>query len=78
MYAAFKEDNIMEYITLKYALLDAKLAQGLTVENQYKARLEYLRNKKSTWITGAELELRRDIDQFLADQNEKQKRTASV
>lgn len=68
----------MEYITLKYALSDAKLAKGLTVNNKYKERLEYLRDKKTTWVTGAELDLRRDIDQFLAAQNEKQKRTASV
>ncbi len=61
----------MDYIALKYALSDAKISQGLTVENQYRARLEYLRNKKATWITGAEMDLRRDIDEFLS-QNERQ------
>lgn len=65
----------MDYIALKYALSDAKIAQGLTVENQYRARLEYLRDKKNTWITGAEMDLRRDIDEFLS-KNEKSTTTA--
>jgi hypothetical protein len=63
----------MELTPIKYAFADAKISKGLSDNDYYIDRLKRLINKKGTWITGAELDLRRDIDEFL---NNKEKHLA--
>jgi hypothetical protein len=57
----------MDYIALKYALIDAEIESEFENDSKHLNILKKMCEQNNNWITGKELDLLRDIDRFLSE-----------